>query len=229
MATLTDHRGNGSHQDVADRLRIDPNRSSERRPRATWIALALVLLLGFGLLGAVTVARVADRTPVLALAEPIERGEELTASHLTVLNVGADEGVTFVPASDRDAILGRTAAAGLEPGTILTPGQFLDGPEVGPGQAVVGLALAPGEYPTSSLRPGDHVIVVRSPLPNSAGDRTEEPPDVLAEDVEIFSVESLSDTARTLMVSVTVPREVAPDITSAAAAGRIRLVLVDRP
>lgn len=229
MSTVTEHRGNDSPQDAADRLRIDPNRRSERRPRTAWIALALVLLLGFGLLGAVTVARVADRTPVLALARAIERGEELTASHLTVLNVGADDGATFVPADEREAILGRTAAASLGAGTILSHGLVLDGPQVGPGQAVVGLALAPGEYPTSALRPGDHVIVVRSPLPSSAVERVEEPPDVLAEDVEVFSVEPLSDTARTLMVSVAVPRDVAPDITSAAAAGRIRLVLVDRP
>lgn len=229
MTTLTDNRGNGSAQQVADRLRLEPARPAQRRPRTAWIALGLVLLLGFGLLGAVTVARVADRTPVLVLAKSIERGEELTAAHLSVLNVGADDGVAVVPADQRDEVLGRTAAASLEGGTILTATQFLAGPQVGPGQAVVGLALAPGEYPTSALRPGDHVIVVRSPLQSSAVDRTEQPPDVLAEDVEVFSLEPLSDTARTLMISVTVPRDVAPDITSAAAAGRIRLVLVDRP
>lgn len=229
MATLTGRPKNGPPQSFADRLRLDPTRHSHRRPRATWIALGLVLLLTFGLSGAVTVARVADRAPVLALATSIDRGEELTATHLTVVNVGADEGVAVVPAADRDEILGRTVAARLEAGTILAPSQFLDGPQVGPGQAVVGLALAPGEYPTSRLRPGEHVIVVRSPPASSALQRADKPSDVLAEDVEVFSVEPLSDTARTLMVSVTVPRDVAPEITSAAAAGRIRLVLVARP
>lgn len=229
MATVTEPRGNGSPQSVADRLRFDPTRRAERRPRTTWIGLGLVLLLAFGLLGAVTVARVADRAPVLALAKSIERGEELTLDHLTVANVGTDESVAVVAAADRDQVLGLGAAASLEAGTLIARSQFVDGPQVGPGQSVVGLALAPGEYPTSALRPGDHVIVVRSALPTSPANRTEDPPDVLAEDVEVFSVEPLSDTARTLMVSVTVPRAVAPEISSAAAAGRIRLVLVDQP
>lgn len=229
MTTLTDSRPNGSPQDVGDRLRLEPHRRAERRPRTAWIALALVLLLGFGLLGAVTIARVADRTPVLALAEPIGRGETLTSEHLTVLEVGVDDGAAFVPTTSRDEILGRPAAASLDAGTILTPSLFFDGPQAGRGQAVVGLALEPGEYPTSTLGPGDYVIVVRSPLTSNAVDRTEAPADVLAADVEVFSVEVLSDAARTLMVSVTVPRDVAADITSAAAAGRIRLVLVDRP
>lgn len=229
MATVTEPRGNGPPQSVADRLRFDPARRAERRPRTTWIALGLVLLLAFGLLGAITVARVADRAPVLALAKSIERGEELTPGHLTVVNVGIEEGVAVVAGAHRDKLLGRSAAAAFEAGTLIARSQFVDGPQVGPGQSVVGLALAPGEYPTAALRPGDHVIVVRSALPSSVADRTEDPPDVLAEDVEVFSVEPLSDTARTLMVSVTVPRAVAPVISSAAAAGRIRLVLVDQP
>lgn len=223
MATLTDRQGSGPPRPATGRLRIDPAGPAQRRPRPTWIALGVLVLLGFGLVGAVTVARAADRTPVLALAQPIERGEELTAGHLTVANVGADETVAVVAAADRDELVGLMAAGSLEEGTLITRGQFVAGPSVGPGQSVVGLALAPGEYPTANLRPGDRVVVVRTPASTGPLDRAGQEPAVLAEGAEVFAVEALSDTARTLMVSITVP-----DTVAAAAAGRIRLLLVDR-
>lgn len=225
VATTTDIRGNGSTRTEPERLRLDPNARVGRRPRTSWIALGLLVLVGFGLFGAITVARVAGREPVLALAQPIQRGEQLTAAHLAVVNVGTDDAVALVPAADRDDLLGLTATAGLEAGTLVTRTQFAEGPTVVAGFSVVGLSLSPGEYPTATLRPGDLVVVVRTPATTPL-EREDNEPVVLVEAAEVFAIETLSETAHTVMVSIVVPDNVVPEIAAAAAAGRVRLALV---
>lgn len=225
MTTTTEFRSNGSTRTEPERLRLDPTARLRRRPRTSWIALGLLVLVGFGLFGAITVARVAGREPVLALAQPIERGEQLTAAHLAVVNVGTDDAVTLVPTSDRDDLLGLTSTAGLEAGTLVTRSQFAEGPTVAAGSSVVGLALEPGEYPTATLRPGDRVVVVRTPATTPLeGDDNE--PTVLVEAAEVFAIQTLSETAHTVMVSIVVPEDAVPDIAAAAASDRVRLALV---
>jgi hypothetical protein len=194
----------------------------------SWIALGLLVLLGSGLLGAVTVARVAAREPVLALAQPIDRGEALTAAHLTVVDVGTDADVALVTDTDRDTVIGRTATAGLEAGTLLSPSQFTEGPTVPAGSSVVGLALAPGEFPTTAIRPGDLVTIVRTPAQTPAAPADGQPAR-LVESAEVYAVEVLSETAHTRMVSVVVPDDIVAEVTAAAAAGRVRLALVGQP
>lgn len=224
MSTITSQRGNGSEKTRP--LRLDPPGRLQRRPRMSWIGLGALLLVAFGLFGAITIARVADREPVLALAQPIERGEELTAAHLTTVRVGTDDDVSVAPAMEADGIVGLRATSDLSPGTLVTLDHFTAGPSVDPGESVIGLALAPGEYPTANLHAGDAVVVVRTPAPNGL-DREEAAEAIVLAEAEVFAVEPLSDTARTLMVSLTVPSESAPEIAAAAAEGRIRLALVD--
>lgn len=225
MATTTDIRGNGSTGTHPERLRLDPTARTARRPRTSWIALGLLVLVGFGLFGAITVAGVAAREPVLALAQPIQRGEQLTAAHLVVVNVGTDDAVALVGAADRDDLLGLTATTGLEAGTLITQSQFAEGPTVAAGFSVVGLALAPGEYPTVTMRPGDLVVVVRTPATTPL-ERESNEATVLVDSAEVFAIETLSETGRTVMVSIVVPEDVVPDIAAAAASGRIRLALM---
>ena len=228
MTTTTEHRGNGSTRGDPESLRLDVSASQQRRPRVSWIAFGLLVLVAFGLAGAITVARVAAREPVLALTQPVERGEQLAAEDLTVVDVGTDGDVAVVPSADRDDLVGLTATASLDDGTLVSRSQFAEGPTVAAGDSVLGLALAPGEYPTSTLRPGDLVVVVRTP-DTTAATQPDGEPDVLAERAEVFAVETLSETARTTMVSIVVPEEAAPDVAAAAAAGRIRLALVAGP
>ena len=210
-------------------LRLDPPQGQARRPRLSWIALGLAVVLAGGLFGAITLARVADRTPVLALAGPIERGETLTADHLRTVHVAADEPLDLVPADRRGELVGLTAVSSLPAGSLLTRGQFTDGPRLEAGSSVVGLALQPGEYPTAALAPGDRVEVVRTPDPTGVRGDGAAGAAVLTDDAEVFAVEALSETSPVLMVSLTVPREVAPAIAAAGAQGRVRLVLVPEP
>lgn len=228
MTATTEVRENGSTRTDPGRLRLDPPGRTQRRPRTSWIALGLLVLVAFGLFGAITVARVADRQPVLALAQSIERGEQLSREHLMVVNIGTDDAVAVVPAAERDDLVGLTATVPLDAGALISETQFAEGPSVPSGSSVLGLALAPGEYPTATLRPGDEVVVVRTPS-TSPSDGAADGPTVLAAGSEVFAVETLSETAHTVMVSIVVPEGAVPEIAAAAAAGRVRLALVGEP
>ena len=113
----------------------------------------------------------------------------------------------------------------MEAGTLVTRSQFADGPTVAAGLSVLGLALDPGEYPTATVRPGDRVVVIRTPATTPL-DREDNEPTVLAESAEVFAITVLSETAHTVMISIVVPEEAVPAIAAAAAQGRVRLALV---
>jgi hypothetical protein len=219
-------RGTAPRNGTPVDLRLDPPQGQARRPKLSWIALGLAVVLAGGLFGAITLARVADREPVLALTTPIERGQLLTAEHLRTVNVASDEQLSLVALEDRDELIGLVSTSSLPTGSLLAREQFSDGPQLEPGSSVVGLELQAGEYPTRSLAPGDRVEVVRTPDPASARSDAATGASVLTGDAEVFAVEALSETSSALMISLSVPREVGPAIAGAAADGRVRLVLV---
>jgi hypothetical protein len=207
-------------------LRLDPPTGQARHPKLSWVALGLAVVLAGALFGAVTLARVADRTPVLALAGPIERGEVLTDAHLRVVHVASDEVLPLVPAADRDRLVGHTATGPLPTGSLITAEQFSDGPQLAEGWSVVGLALQPGEYPLAALRPGDVVEVVRTPNPTGARSDGGSGAVVLTGEAEVYALGPLGEGSSGLMVSLTVPQDTGPAIAAAAAEGRVRLALI---
>lgn len=214
-----------SHKAASD-LRLEIPTAQARRPKLSWIAVGLVLVLIAAMLGAITIARVAAREPVLALAMPIARGEVITDEHLAVVQVATDDQLATVPANERQDLVGLIAQADLTPGTLLARDQLADGPSLPDGWSVVGLALNPGEYPTSALAAGDRVEVVRTPDPTGVRGESSAV-EVIAPEAEVFAVELLSESARSFMVSLAVPADVAPAVAASAAEGRIRLVLVN--
>lgn len=229
MATTTRHGPSAeapTSRKAASDLRLELPTAQARRPKLSWIAVGLVLVLIAAMLGAITIARVAAREPVLALAMPIARGEVLTDDHLAVVQVATDDQIATVPAELRDDHVGLVAQADMAPGMLLAGDQLAEGPSLPDGWSVVGLALNPGEYPTSALAAGDPVEVVRTPAPIGVRGDTSTV-EVLAPAAEVFSVELLSESARSFMVALAVPADVAPTVAAAAAEGRVRLVLVD--
>ena len=57
-------------------------------------------------------------------------------------------------------LVGGLWAADLPAGTLVSSGLIVERLEVGTGQALVGLALPPGGWPSTSLRAGDTVMVL---------------------------------------------------------------------
>jgi hypothetical protein len=180
--------------------------------------LIAVFLVAVGALVAVVVfSRAAAREPVLALAQPVERGQVVTADDLMVVYVASDDPITTLGSDEVSAVVGLKAVADLEAGTILTSADFMSGNELAAGEAVVGLALSPGEYPTLNLALGDQVdVVVTDPTAGSAS--------VIATAV-VFDIAELG-TQGERFVSLQVPSSLSAEVATAAAADRVRLVLV---
>src|SRR4029077_18525910 len=75
--------------------------------------------------------------------------------------------VATVPATSESSVVGRTVAMPIAEGSLLNPQAIGSGRALRAGEAMVGLALKPGTFP-SSLAPGDHVRVVSTTSPASA-------------------------------------------------------------
>ena len=133
---------------------------SARSRRMPWLALALVLVVGGGLLVGLLVQSAAERSTVLAAARSIAPGQVITDADLRVVDVGVDGEAALVPAASRPSIVGKVAVVGIPEGALLAPGQVAAGGGIEPGTVVVGALLAPGELPVSTLRAGDGVELV---------------------------------------------------------------------
>ncbi|MPZ28933.1 MAG: hypothetical protein GEV12_21670 [Micromonosporaceae bacterium] len=209
---------------VADPLRVEPS-GGGRRARLSWVVLGVLIIAGCALVAAVWAGRVAERTPALALAREVERGQVLTEQDLAVVNVAVDGQLAIVGVQRGAQVVGRAAGASLPAGTLLTEQMVTTDPGLGPQDRVVGLALQPGEFPTAALTPGDEVMVIRTPAANAAGDG-EAGGTVLVGSATVYAVDALGETSAGLLVSVVVDEPSAAPVASAAAQGRARLVLI---
>lgn len=226
MATRTEPeltRGDGASTRVGE-FSLEPPRST-RRTRLPELAVGLVVMLAFALAAALWHMRSVDREPTLALARDVGQGEVIEASDLRVVYLSSDVSVARLSGDDASAVTGRVALADLPAGTVLTPALVAARPVLGEGEGVVGLALEPGQFPTSGLRPGDRVNVVAGPVSQGGEGAPEEA--VLAEEAEVFSVEDLGGQGRRF-VSLKMPEPTANAVAAAAERGPVRLVLVSR-
>lgn len=208
--------------------------TSQRR----W-SLALVSILvtvGSALTFAVLWVNAGGRQPMLAMARAVPAGQLIEADDLAVVQVSADPGLRPVPAAQRAAVIGQSAATDLVPGALLTQGQWGDASLLAEGDVVVGVPVPREQLPSGRLQPGDKVLVVlnaSSSDPVDAGGGGGRPSGsvapgslgrVLAE-ARVFASDELVDGA-TAVLSLAVPRDSAPDVAGASAEGRVSLVLV---
>ena len=195
----------------------DPPEPAVRRVRVPQLAVGLLLsglaALGFVLFNAASI----QRSPVLALSADVQRGQVLEVEDLQVVHVGTDDVLAATPADRPDLLVGRAAVTDLAVGTLLTVDQVAAGATLTPGAGVVGLALAPGQYPTPRLAIGDLVSVVE------VADELE----VLVEAAEVVGIEPVG-TQGQRFVSLQTGEADASAVARAAAAGEVRLVLIAR-
>jgi hypothetical protein len=156
---------------------------------------------------------------VVALAADVARGEVVSASDLRVVYVASDNPVATLEGAEAAALVGKVAVADLAAGSLLSPGMLVDRAVVATGDGVVGLALAPGEYPTDQLAPGDLIDVIATDGGAGSGSG------VLVAAAEVFDVAELG-TQGSRFVSLRMPAGDAAVVAQAAGAGGLRLVLV---
>ena len=210
----------GNGQRTGSEFRLE---SPRRRIEVPQLLIAVFLVAVSALAVVVLFSRAASRTPVLALANAVERGEALGSDDLMIAYLATDDPISTVSPEIAPSLVGLTAVADLEAGTIVTPAHFVARSLLDPGEAVVGMALGPGEYPTFLLAPGDQVDVV---LTDRTSTETNPSAGTIVASAEVFDVAELG-TQGERFVSLRLPAHDATGVASAAAAGDVRLILVN--
>jgi hypothetical protein len=170
-------------------------------------------------------AGLGDKHPVIGVARSVAVGQVIQEDDLKQTLAGSADGVRTMPWSSQSSVIGRTAAVGLVPGSLLNPGQLATGTAVDPADAVVGAVLKPGQFP-AGLRPGDTVLAIVLP-PEAASDTGQgriEPPITAT----VASISPLADSGGGLSISLAVSPGDASVLAVAGARGRLSLVLAPR-
>lgn len=201
-----------------------PGGGTAKHRQLPWVALGVLLvvmsMLGFALWS----IQQAARTPVLVAGNAIAAGETIQRADLVVVSVGADSGLQLLRSGQEEVVVGRVARGPIPAGTPLSQALVVSASEAVPvGWAVVGAALEPGEYPTSSIRAGDRVLLVRT---TSSALIDEQAVTEIGEAV-LWTVEPFPNSGRgELFVSLLVRETEAAEVANVAAEARLRLLLL---
>jgi len=203
-----------------------PGPRSDRRPALA--ALALLLVLGGGLVSGLVVYRSGQRADFLVLARDVAPGRRITDDDLGTARI-AGTGARAVPASRRSSVVGEYATAALYAGTLLTPQMVAPTQAVPDGGAVVGIALDTSEAPAGGVGLGDVVRILQVPARGSTGTPTQL---VAAARVVGLGQNGADDAARAglastgTVVSVLVPADAAAPVAAASVQRLAALVLL---
>jgi hypothetical protein len=195
------------------------------------IPLAIVgalLVAGCALAFALAWQHAGGQAPVLAVSRTVPAGQVITAGDLAVVRVSAGGPAALVPASQEQAVTGRPAAVTLPAGSLLTSAGIGAVP-VAAGQAMLGVAVRPGQFPPD-LAAGATVDVLALPPapattggPGGAGGAQAALPDGRA---VVVSVTPQPSTPGAAVVELQVSQDAMPQIAAASAAGQLDLATV---
>lgn len=196
------------------RLRApSPSTQATARHRGR-IGAGAVLLTISAILAVLVYGNLGDRSAVLAAAAEIRPGQMIEESDVKVVRVAADPDVATVPASRRADIVGKRAAVGLTPGSLLAPESVTAGPGIPAGNTIIGAVVKPGQYPIG-LREGDEIVV----LVVSEGSENSSGVEAVAIIVSVSSRSGPEGTA----IALAVPSANASALARAGAQGRLIL------
>ena len=216
-------------------------RLSPTKPRrnGALIATGVLLMVGCGLIAGVLQMRATSKTAVLAVAHQVPAGQEVRPSDLATVEISGGDGLSAIAAHDRTAVIGKTAAVSLMPGTLLSRSQLAAENSVSKGKVVIGLSLKPGQIPTPQLKAGDDVLVLATgPAAQLApgastgagtSDSSAVQGAVLVRRAQVFGVDDGARTGDNTSVSILIDEADAPAVAAAGNAGQITLVLQSAP
>jgi len=198
-----------------------------RRRRARWIVAGVLLVVGSALLFAIIFVRAGSQTRVLVLTRAVDAGHVLASSDLRAANVTTGSGVATVLASSKASVVGRTVAVPLADGSLLTPNALGSSRALRAGEAMVGLALKPGTFP-SGLVPGDHVRVVDTSSASSTTGAAAAPRSVSGGTTGVVMAIGANTSAAdgSAVVSLRLQDGTADGVAQLASADHVSLVLV---
>ena len=165
------------------------------------------------------------RRPVLVVTRPVAAGALITAEDLGEAKASVGSSIA-VSAGRRREVIGKAAATGLAPGSLLAPSQVGGSAALRKGDALVGMSLKSGQFP-AVLRPGTRVQVVDTGRQGGAPDQSR--PVVLADAAVVTAVGRPEASTSTTAVSLSLPEPEGAAVVAASAAGRVSLVVLPAP
>ena len=222
------------------------------RRRPALLAGSAVLLTACTALFASAYLKAGHQVPVLGISHAVPQGAVITSSDLTVVRLAVSGLLEPVPASESSQVVGRRAAVGLVPGSLLTMAEVASGSPVPPDAAIVGVSVKQSQLPAEGVSVGERVDIVLTGIPGSPAFAATGMPatssggqsaqamasplgnvsPVVAGAVIAGHVIVTAFTPGTaangdaIAVSVLVPATVAPVVATASAAGQVALVAV---
>ncbi|RQX02830.1 flagellar biosynthesis protein FlgA [Micromonospora arida] len=200
--------------------RVAPQR--RWRPALVWLAVALVA--AGGLIAAAVLRKVGTTAEYLAVSSAVEVGSTIDRSDLSTVRITVDLVLKPIRADAADEVVGKFAAVGLVPGTLLTRGQLTDTAVPNEGEQLVGLSLPQERMPAERVKPGARVLLVVTaddgPVSNQQ-QTTAAPMSIKATVVDVRA--GVKEGTR--LLNVAVPERDGPLVASRAAAGRIVVAL----
>jgi hypothetical protein len=201
-----------------------PN-SRERRPALAALAVILILLGAAG--SALIALNSGNRSDFVAIgADKLEPGHKLEPKDLSRGDLAGATG-GLIPWSEAKKYIGRYTTTWLYKDQFVTPENFTkDGAKpIPPGGALVGISLEPGRVTSDGVEVGDIVAVVRVPTANQdSGNPVELVKAAEVTDSSGALVDTKTQAATTLNVTVLVPADKLTGVAAAAAAKTLVLV-----
>lgn len=188
------------------------------------VTVAALSVLGTGLAVAAWGLHAGQKESVLALGEPVSKGQVIARDDLVTTSVSGVSGA--IPVSEINTVVNQTAAVDLVDGQILTSQMFAASAVPASGEATVGLALDPARVPGAGLHPGDVVDVIAVP----GGDTAQkdpaalDTPEVLAADASVYSVEGAATAGGQVLVTLVVDAADAARISAYSTQNRVAVV-----
>jgi hypothetical protein len=182
------------------------------------LALGCALVVG-GAIGVVVWQREATRPDTVVIAaRDLRRGDTLTVADLNTGTVVGSQGVRVPSPETLTGLLGTTVRVDIPAGAMVMPELFEQRTPPDVDEALISMALRPGEAPPD-LAPLDQVRVVLvrlDPLGTA-------PPAITTDAAQVWAVRPATDVDPTVIVTVRTAADVLPRV---ALADRIRLGVV---
>jgi len=217
---------NGTDRTAGPQLPVQKLRQPGRSKRPLLLALMVLLMVISALAAWFFVQKSTERVAVVGVAHDVSWGQEIQASDLVAVEMVPDPALKPVSWDQRSTLVGQLAATDLQTGMLLAARSVTDVQIPPPGKALVGVLVKSGQVPVTPLSPQDQVLLVPA-------DQQAAPPAASAAaaaapvEAEVYTVGTI-DANGTRTVDVLVPQASAAQIASAAAAGRLAIVLVPR-
>ncbi|MEU8088638.1 SAF domain-containing protein [Micromonospora sp. NPDC049101] len=201
-----------------------PRVAPQRRWRPALVWLAVALIAAGGLIAAAVLRKVGTTAEYLAVSSAVEVGSTIDRSDLSTVRITVDPALKPIRAGAADEVIGKYAAVGLVPGTLLTRAQLTETAVPGQGEQLVGLSLPQERMPAERVKPGARVLLVVTPVDGPASGQqqtTAAPINIMATVVDVRA----GIKEGTTLLNVAVPDRDGPLIASRAAAGQIVVAL----